>query len=165
VTARWPETLPYAQADSMGYGGPSYAEIIDVLNGPTRTRLVSRHATPTFEFEAWFSAEEAEEFEAWYNIVVAYHDGNWYAPWIGGARVLAFADEYQIVPLGTGWRVSGLLVQTGIDESLCDEHAIEVYGGALRDELFAVDTVHDELGAGPAYRDDYDPELILWEEC
>ena len=95
----------------------------------------------------WFSADEAEDFEDWYNQVVALHDGEWYAPWIGDGRVLAFIDEYEMIPLGTGWSLSAVVTQTRIDMTLCDEHISEVFGAVYRDDGVSPDLYIADLAA------------------
>ena len=166
MTLRWPDTLPLPQADTIQIGGPTYIRIVDVLTGPTRSRLDHRNATGTWEFTVWLTANEAALFEDWYNLVVALHDGEWYAPWIGHAAVVAFADEYEERPLGTGWRVSGMVVQTRTDQSICDEHINLIFGGLIRDEMpFPADVFEADLTSTNIYQDDYPLSLIAAEPC
>lgn len=165
MTLRWPETLPMPQVNSLREARALRTMSIDVLAGPTRVRLTRRHAGGSHEFQTWFTASETEAFEAWYNQVIALHDGEWYAPWIGHGIVLAFADEYELRPLGTGWALSALALQTRIDPSICDEHISEIFGGILRDELTATNIFKASLISGDRYRDDYPLALIAAEPC
>lgn len=166
MTLRWPDTLPMPQADAISIEGPQFHELIDVLTGPTRTRLAQRNVGGGHQFEVWLTAAQAEAFESWYSQVVKLHNGEWYAPWIGQSRVVAFADEYELRPLGRGWRLQGLAVQTRIDESLCDAHLTEVFGGVLRDEMpFSANIVKASLSATDIVKDDYPLYLIKSEPC
>jgi hypothetical protein len=162
---RWPANLPMPQTNTMAIDGPDYSALINVLAGPTRVRLARRHVAGTWQFQIWLTAAETEQFEAWYGDVVAQHDGEWYAPWIGHGIVLAFADEYELRPLGIGWALSAMTVQTRIDPSICEGHINEIFGGILRDELTATDVYKSDLSSSTIYRDDYPLALIASEPC
>jgi hypothetical protein len=165
MTARWPDTLPAPQADSMQYNGAAFVNVIDVLSGPTRTRLARRNAGANYELAIWMTASQTAQFETWYNDVVANHNGEWYAPWIGGGVVLAFVNEYDLAPQGRGWALSGVLVQTRIDATLCDDHLSAIFGGILRDPGNVADAYKADLTSTTIYRDDYPLSLIASEAC
>jgi hypothetical protein len=165
MTLRWLETLPMPQVNSLRDSAPLRTMSIDVLAGPTRERLTRRHAGGSHEFQTWFTASQAEAFEAWYNQVIALHDGEWYAPWIGHGIVLAFADEYELAPLGLGWALSAMAIQTRVDPSICEEHISAIFGGILRDELTATNVFKSDLSSSAIYRDDYPLKLIAAEPC
>jgi len=165
VTLRWPDTLPEPQADSMLDGGPQYTDTIDVLLGPTRNRLTKRNSYGTHEFEVWLSALETALFENWYNQVVALHNGEWYAPWVGNGAVLAFVDEYVLIPMGDGWRLQGVVVQTRTDQTLCDDHLSEVFGDVYRDDLVSPDIYISDLSSSEIYINNFPLDLIAQEPC
>lgn len=162
---RWPDTLPNPQADSLQYMGAEFSDITDVLNGPARVRLARRHASGSYQFATWFTANECEAFENWYNEVIALHDGEFYAPWIGGGAVLAFANEYDLKPLGRGWQLGALVVTLYVDTTICDDHINAIFGGILRDPLSVADIFKDDGLSGNSYRDDYPLSLIASEPC
>ena len=162
MTAIWPNVLPYPQVESQTVEPPAYADLIDVLSGPTRARLARRNAAPSFEFQLFFSADQAEYFESWYQ-GVAEAGGEMYLPWIGGARVVVFVDEYQLTPQGLGWALQGLVTQTRIDPTICDAH-IGAEFGLLRDSAWTLpDNVIDDGAAAAIIADDFD--LALFEAC
>lgn len=161
---RWPDDLPNPQADSLEYFGADTVNATDVLFGPTRTRLARRHAMDGYTFAVWFTAEQAEAFESWHADVVAFDDGEFYAPWIGHGIVVAFQDEYEMKPLGRGWQLAGLLVGLRIDPTLCDDHIGDVFG-LLRDPLDVDDAYKDDGASTDIYRDDFPLSLIASEPC
>jgi hypothetical protein len=165
MTARYPDTLPAPQADSMSYDAANALDVIDVLTGPTRTRLARRNAGGTYQLEIWFTAQEAEAFEQWYASVIKNHDGEWYAPWIGHGVVLAFVNEYDMKPQGRGWQLGAVLAHLRVDESLCDEHLLETFGAILHDTGDAPDIVECDLDSANIIADDYPLELIASEVC
>jgi hypothetical protein len=165
MTLRWPEELPAPQVESLRTVCAPYSEPIDVLMGPTRTRLRARNAQPTYEFEVWMSADDTQFFEEWYQTVVEEHDGEMYLPWIGGGKVVAFADEYQQSPIGKGWRLSAMVVVTRIDETLCYEHISEVFGDIYRDDGESPDLYFPVDGATEIYFPDYPLSLVYEEPC
>ena len=161
--ALWPVELPLPQVESQTIMPPAYCDPLDVLSGPTRVRLARRNAAPTFDFQIFFTADQAEFFEGWYWGVTEANNGEMYLPWIGGGRVVAFADEYQLAPLGLGWSLQGMVLQTRIDSSLCDAH-IGAEFGLLRDSSWTLpDNVIDDGLAADIWRDDFD--LALFEPC
>lgn len=126
--AIWPDNLPYPQVQSFSVEGPPYSQPIDVLTGPTRVRLMRRYAVETFAWEVWLTPEHAEDFEQWYSECVEFDNGEFYLPWIGGGRVLVFADEYTLVPLGRNWRLAATVTVTRIDRTLIDAHVCSRFG-------------------------------------
>ena len=155
TAALWPNVLPYPQLDTLGVQPPNYTDPIDVLSGPTRQRLARRHARPTYTFEIWFNADQAEFFEAWYWGVTITNGGELYLPWIGGGMVVAFPDEYQMTPLGKGWHLSALVVGLYLDPTICDAH-IGLLQGLLKDTGPPVaDVVIDDGAAVDIIKDDF----------
>jgi hypothetical protein len=165
MTARWPDTLPAPQADTMEYDGANYLDIIDVLSGPTRTRLARRNIGGSFQLAVWMTAAQTAAFENWYNDVIEHHDGELYAPWIGHGAVLAFVNEYDLKPQGYGWQLGAVLVQLRVDATLCDEHINLIFGGILRDPGNVADIFKADLTSSNIYRDDYPLSLIASEGC
>lgn len=165
MTARWPDTLPAPQADSMQYDGANFLDVIDVLSGPSRTRLQRRNAGGNVQVAIWMKAAQAAAFEAWYDDVIRAHNGEWYAPWIGHGVVLAFVNEYDMKPQGRGWELSALLTQLRVDATLCDAHLSEIFGGILRDPGNVADSYKADLTSLNIYRDDYPLSLIASEGC
>jgi hypothetical protein len=165
MTARWPDTLPAPQADTMQYDGANTLDVIDVLSGPARTRLARRNAGMQYQLAVWMSAAQTAAFETWYNAVIADHNGEWYAPWIGHGAVLAFVNEYDLKPQGYGWQLGAVLMQLRTDASLCDEHLSEIFGGILRDPLNVTDIFKADLTSINIYRDNYPLTLIASEVC
>ena len=160
--ASWPNVLPYPQTESQAIDPAAYCDPVDVLQGPTRVRLARRHALPSFEFEIFFTADQAQYFEAWYWGVTITNAGELYLPWIGGGRVVAFADEYTMVPLGLGWHLQALVVQLYVDASLCDAHIGAVQGLVKDTGPPLVDSMKDDGAAVNIIRDDFPlDELVV----
>ena len=109
--------------------------------------------------------EEQEIFEEFYRDSLENHDGEFYARWIGGGRVVAFGEPYSYAALGSGWSLSGRLVRTRIDETSCDEHIESVFGAIYRAQLGAPDLYQAFLPASDIYADDFDLQLIAENEC
>ena len=165
MTARWPDTLPAPQADSMQYDAGATLDVLDVLSGPTRTRLARRHAGAQYQIAIWFSGPQAEAFEAWYNEAVRNDNGEFYAPWIGHGAILAFVNEYDLKPKGRGWELGAVLLQLRTDTALCDDHINAMFGGILRDPFNVADVYLCDLSSANIYRDDYPLSLIAAEGC
>jgi hypothetical protein len=165
TAARWPDTLPAPQADSLKYDGGNTLDVIDVLSGPARARLARRNAGGNVEFAVWMTAEQTEAFEVWYADTIKNHDGELYAPWFGHGVVLAFVNEYDLKPQGRGWQLGAVLVELYVDPSLCDEHLSAIFGGVLRDPGNVADIFKADLTSVNIYRDDYSLDLIASEVC
>lgn len=162
----WPADLPAPQSDSMRIVGPLRAEYCDVLSGPTRVRVHARTAPQTWAFECWFTPAQMERFESWYRDIVAAADGEFYAHWIGGGRVVAFSAPYAYSAVGTLWVLSGTVIRTRIDYSVCDAAAVGAYGNLWRDDGSATALLIDNnISAVDAYIDDFDLALIKANEC
>jgi len=161
----WPDTLPDPQAPSMQVTGPLRTEFSRVLTGPTRGRVVARTAPMSFVFECWLTPAQMEIFEDWYRLVVLEADGEFYARWIGGSRVVAFAEPYAYSRLGINYVLRGRLITTRIDHSACDAYIDAVYGGILRDDGIAADIVRDDGIAADIVRDDFDLAFMADHEC
>lgn len=162
----WPETLPAPQADSMQIIGPPRVEYSDTLSGPTRTRVIARTAPMQWLFSCWFTAEQMEAFEAWYRACVEHSDGEFYARWIGGGRVVAFSAPYSYSIRGLYWILSGTVIRTRIDHTLCDAFLDLIFGAIYRDDGSSSDVyADDEFTAADSYVDDFDLQLIADSEC
>lgn len=165
TAARWPDTLPWPQADSLKYDGGNSLDVIDVLSGPARTRLARRNAGGQVEFAVWLTAAQTEFFESWYADTINNHDGELYAPWYGHGVVLAFVNEYDLKPFGRGWQLGAVLAELYVDSSLCDAHLVAIFGGLLRDPGNVADSYKADLSSGAIYRDEYPLTLIASEGC
>lgn len=161
----WPATLPNPQADSMRVTGPPRAEVCEVLYGPVRLRVHARTAPQEFTFSVWLTPAQFREFEEWYRYVVRVADGEFYARWIGGSRVVAFIAPYQITAIGQGVAVSGRLVRTRIDITACDAFISSVFTAIYRDDGVSPDIYLADLAATDYYVDQFDLELIAQNEC
>lgn len=161
--ALWPATLPQPQVDSQVVNAPAACDAIDVLSGPTRVRLARRHSGATFEFQLWMNADETDAFETWYGAAVANGNGEMFLPWIGGGRVVAFADEYQLQPLGMGWALQAVVVQLRVDSTLCDAEIAQTFP-LLRDPWPLVsDQIIDDGASDIIEKDDF--PLSTLEPC
>lgn len=119
----WPRTLPRPQVDSVQVNWAAPTEDAGTLAGPSRFRRTKPNASPSYEFELWFTAAECEAFEAWYNMVVD-AGGEIYLPWIGEGRIL-YLNEYELTPYLNGWKLHGLAVQLYRDPTYCDRHVCD----------------------------------------
>lgn len=119
----WPRALPWPQVDSLQINFDRPTDDVVTLAGPTRFRRARVNASPSYEFEVWFTPEECETFEAWYNAAVDL-GGEVYLPWIGEGRILALT-EYQLSPLAKGWKLHALAVQLYVDRTYCDRHVCD----------------------------------------
>lgn len=161
----WPMSLPDAQADSLAVLGPPRAERFDMLVGPTRLRVRARTAPMEFGFTCFLTQAQMEEFETWYRTIARDEDGEFYARWIGGSRVVAFVEPYTYEALGKGYALAGRLIRTRIDYSACDAYISAVFGAIYRDDGIAADVYRADLAASDIYKDDYDLSLIVRNEC
>ena len=59
-----------------------------------------------WQFVVSLTRAQFEIFEGWYRDVIENYDGEFYAPWIGGDRVVAFDTNYTLTPLGSGWHAA-----------------------------------------------------------
>jgi hypothetical protein len=161
----WPDTLPQPDANALSQSAGVRAEPADVLFGPTRLAVKARTAPMSWQFSVGFSREQHQIFEDFYRDCVENHDGEFYARWIGGSRVVAFSEAYEFVPLGTGWRLSGRLVRTRIDESACDAFIESIFGAIYRADLTEPDIYQADLTALDIYADDFPLQMIADNEC
>ena len=145
--------------------GPVRAQLQDVLSGPSRLYVKARTAPAAWSFTVWLTREQMEAFEGWYRTVLAEHEGEFYARWIGGSRVVAFASPYEYRALGRGWSVSATVVRTRIDPSACDAYINAAFGNILRDDGVTADVLLADLTSTNIWRDDYSLELIADNEC
>jgi hypothetical protein len=161
----WPDTLPQPDANALSQRAGERAEPADVLFGPTRLAVKARTAPMSWTFTCAFSRAQMQAFEEFYRDCIENHDGEFYARWIGGSRIVAFGESYNYVPLGSGWRLSGTLVRTRIDETACDEFIESVFGAIYRADLPAPDLYRADLAAADIYADDFDLQMIADHEC
>lgn len=163
--ALWPAGLPYPQAEGFTQSGPPRAEPIDVMAGPTRLSLAARTAPMNWSFSIWLTQEQQQQFEQWYRNAVETNNGEFYAPWIGRGRVIAFAQAYEYSALGKGWVLSGRVIRTRIDPTICEAHINAVFGAIYRDDGVAPDIYQADITAADIYKDDYPLSLIAANEC
>lgn len=161
----WPDTLPAPQAQSIAVTGPPRCEFSEVLKGPVRTRIVARTASQEFRFACFFTAQQMKEFEAWYRPITFTADGEFYARWIGGSRVVAFIEPYTYKALGAGYILQGHVIRTRIDLTACDAYINAHFGAIYRDDGKAPDIYQADLAATTIYKDDYDLNFIADHEC
>jgi len=161
----WPDTLPEPQAEGFTVKGPPRVEVADVMTGITRLAVKARTAPMAFEFQVYMSQLEMEIFEGWYRDVIENHDGEFYAHWIGGSRVVAFATNYAYAPLGSGWVLSAAAVRTRIDPTICDAYLSTIFQNIYRADLTATDIYEADLTSADRYQDDWDLQLIAANEC
>jgi hypothetical protein len=161
----WPDTLPNPQADSIVITGPGRVERSNVLTGPTRLRVKARTASMSYGFTVWLTAAQMQAFEQWYVMVVRDYDGEFYARWIGGSRVVAFIEPYTYRPLGAGYELGGRVIRTRIDERLCDAYVSEIFGAVYIDDGISPDVYEAQLGASDVYVSEWDLGLIVRHEC
>lgn len=160
----WPETLPNPQADSISITGPSRVERSNVMIGPTRLRVHARTAPAQYEFACVFTAQQMQDFETWYTQVARDHDGEFYARWIGGSRVVAFIEPYRYAALGAHWQLNARVIRTRIDLSACDAFLSAAYGACYRDDGTLPDIYIDD-GSADIYTDDFDLHYMVRNEC
>jgi hypothetical protein len=154
--AVWPASLPLPQLESELNHSRTAIDAIDVLTGPTRARLARRHAPPSFEFQCWMTPTQAQSFENWYQDAILNGNGELFLPWLGGGRVVVFADEYVWAPMGIGWILQALVVQTRIDPTLCDAEIAATFD-TLRDPGAPTsDVIQDDGAAADIVKDDFD---------
>lgn len=161
----WPEALPNPQGDSITVTGPQRVEVFNPLIGPTRLRVRARTAPMEYGFECHLTQQQMQDFETWYCAAARDNDGEFYARWIGGSRIVAFVAPYEYQALGTGYRLAGHLVRTRIDPTACDAFINIVFGAIYRDEGTPPDVYRADLAAADIYADDFDLHLIDVNEC
>jgi hypothetical protein len=165
VAAIWPATLPAPQAGSLSFIAPARVSLADVLSGPTRLYLTARTAPGEWTFAVWLSPTQMYLFEDWYRQLIALTGGEFYARWIGGARLTAFAAPYEYTPIGRSWVLTGRLVRTRTDPSICDVYIEAAFGELLIDDGVSADVVVADLAATDVIADDFDLALIAANEC
>ena len=165
VPPSWPVGVPWPQAGSVTVAGPGRTERNPVLIGATRLRVRARTASMQFGFTCWLTPAQMQAFEDWYRVVARDHDGEFYAPWVGGARVLALLEPYEYSALGKGYALSVRAIRTRIDERICDAFINAVFGGVLRDDGLSSEILQASLGASDIYADDFPLKLIAENEC
>ena len=162
----WPNTLPRPQVEGFTVDSPARAEASSMLYGTTRLVVRARTAPMTWSFTVWLTTpDQMDTFEEFYRDSLENHDGEFYAPWIGGSRVVAFSEAYSYAPIGAGWSLSCTVVRTRIDATVCDEFIAETFGAIYRADLAAADTYRADLAAVDSYVDDFDLSMIVDNEC
>lgn len=140
-------------------------EAADVLTGITRLAIKARTAPMQWQFQVWFTQQQMEIFEGFYREALEHHDGEFYAHWIGGSRIVAFASNYAYAPIGKGWILSATAIRTRIDPTICDEYLSGIFTAIYRADLAAVDHYEADLTASDVYQDDWALALIAGNEC
>jgi hypothetical protein len=163
--AFWPDTLPNPDGPGFQIGAGVRTESAEVLFGPTRIAVRARTAPMSFSFSMELTREEMQIFEAWYRDALENHDGEFYAHWIGGSRVVAFSQPYEYSALGAGWTLVGRLVRTRIYDAACDDFIESVFGNIYRADLAAVDSYEADLEAVDIYVPDFALQTIRENEC
>lgn len=161
----WPDTLPDPQADGFTVESPPRVEVTEILFGTTRLAVKARTAPMVWSFTLWLTRAQMQTFEEFYRGCVETNDGEFYARWIGGSRVVAFREPYQYAALGSGWALNCTVVRTRIDATSCDDFLSAKFGSIYRAELAAVDRYEADLAAPDVYISDWDPAYIAENEC
>jgi hypothetical protein len=161
----WPDELPQPDATSLSMTAGPRTEAADVAFGPTRVAVKARTAPMSWAFACGFTKAQMQTFEGFYRNCLETTDGEFYARWIGGSRVVAFSEAYNYVPLGDGWRLSGRLIRTRIDDTVCNDYIESFFGAIYRAELGAADIYQADLAAPDIYADDFDLDFIAAHEC
>lgn len=161
----WPDTLPNPQDDSLRVMGPPRVTYSEPLSGPVRARVTARTAPMEFLFAVWLTQLQMQTFEDWYRVVIRDYDGEFYARWIGGSRVVAFVEPYSYRALGKGYELQGHVIRTRIDVSACDDFINAVFGNIYRGDFAATDIYRADLAAADIYKDDFSLKLIADNEC
>lgn len=161
----WPDTLPDPQAPGFTISAGVRTERAEVLFGVTRLALKARTAPATYSFSCWFTPEQMQAFEDFYRDAIENHNGEFYARWIGGSRIVAFAQGYQYSTLGEGYVLAGTVVRTRIDESSCDDFISAHFSNVYRADLGAADIYQAHLPGNDIYKDDFSLQEIADNEC
>src|SRR5262245_27554141 len=165
IVPQWPADVPFPQTTSLVMSGAPGPEVKGTLSGPSRLYLAARPAPPSWQFMIALSREEFEAFETWYEFTLGPAGGEFYAPWIGGERVVAFTEAYQYSALGRGWALSGNVAQTRIDPNICNDMINTYFGALLIDDGVSPDIVLDDGVSTNIIADDYPLTLIAAHEC
>jgi len=160
-----PRTTAPPQADGFAINGPPRVQVADVLVGVTRLAIKARTAPMSWDFQVLFTPAEMELFEGWYREVIETADGEFYAHWIGGGRIVALANSYTLTPVGSGWLLGATALRTRIDHTICDDAISEVFTAIYRADLSAEDIYTADLSAEDIYIGDWDLQLIADNEC
>jgi hypothetical protein len=140
-------------------------EVADVLFGVTRLAVKSRTAPMSWEFTVELTQSQMQTWEGFYRDCVENYDGEFYAPWIGGDRVVCLASNYTLAPFGSGWVLAAVAIRTRIDYTACDAITNAVFGNIYRANLAAPDIYEADLAAVDLYLDTFDLQLIADNEC
>ena len=160
-----PDTLPNPDAPGFQVSAGLRTEIAEVLFGPTRIAIKARTAPMGFSFTVVLTQEQMQIFEEFYRDALENHDGEFYARWIGGSRVVAFSQPYEYSALGAGWVLVGRCVRTRIYEQACDDFIESVFGNIYRADLAAPDIYQADLTAADIYIPDFSAQMIRDNEC
>lgn len=136
-----------------------------MLFGTTRLVVKARTAPMSWTFTLWLTREQMQTFEEFYRDCIENYDGEFYARWIGGSRVVAFREPYQYAALGSGWSLTCAVVRTRTDGDACDDYLSETFGAIYRAHLAAPDRYEAELTAVDVYVSDWDLATIAANEC
>lgn len=163
--AFWPAILPNPDAPGFQVAAGVRTEVAEVLFGPTRIAVKARTAPMGFSFTMYLTREDMEIFEGFYRDVLENYNGEFYARWIGGSRVVAFSQPYEYSALGEGWTLVGRCVRTRIYEAACDEFIESIFGNIYRADLAAPDIYQADLAAVDIYSADFSLQMIRDNEC
>lgn len=144
---------------------PPRAQPTPVMFSTTRLAVRARTAPPSWSFTVWLSAEQMQAFETWYRDIVEHHEGEFYAPWIGQDRVVAFGNAYQLLPLGKGWALNASVFRTRIDHTICEGIITAVFGNLYQAVITAADIYQADLAAADVYQSTFALSLIAANEC
>jgi hypothetical protein len=163
--AMWPDTLPDPQEDGFICRAGERVEVADVLLGVTRLAVKARTAPMSWDFQVFLTQLEMEIFEGWYRNAIENQDGEFYAHWIGGSRVVAFASNYQLSPLGSGWILQATAIRTRIDNTICDAFLSSIFQNIYRADITHADRYTADLTSADRYVSNWDLHLIAANEC
>lgn len=161
----WPSNLPAPQAEGFTVLGPPRVEVAEVLKGVTRLAVKARTAPMTWQFTVNLTKAQFEIFEGWYRDVIENHDGEFYAAWIGGDRIVAFNTNYTLAPVGSGWKLSCSAVRTRIDHSVCEGFISAIFTAWYQADITHADRYEADRTAADRYEGDWDLSLIAANEC
>jgi hypothetical protein len=105
-----------------------------------------------------------QTFEEWYASLARDHEGEFYARWIGGGRVVAFIEPYTYHALGAGWAMSGHVIRTRIDHTACDAF-LSALCDIYRDDGIGSDIYIDDGIGSDSYIDDLSLPIMQANEC
>lgn len=161
----WPSNVPGPMSDAFEVTSGQRVENVPVLFGPTRIDVRARTAPMSWAVSIYMSAAQMQAFETWYRTVVETAEGEFYARWVGGSRVVAFSEGYEYRPVGAGYLLSAQLVRTRIDHSACDAFLVSIFQNLYVATITHVDRYVADLAAVDRYVSDWSLQMIADNEC